>query len=83
MAATAVTATQTGGTANGILVRLLVLTGTAATQNGASGSQTSWGGSGHQVTLTTTEAGSVTWSVEINSFERCAYIGVVLPLYAS
>ena len=67
MAATAVTATQTGGTANGLLVRLLVLTGTAATQNGASGSQTSWGGSGHQVTLTTTEAGSITWSVEINS----------------
>lgn len=51
-----VTATQGGSTANGMALRVMVLTQAAATQNGASG-QVSSSGAG-QVGITTTQAGS-------------------------
>jgi hypothetical protein len=59
-----VTATQGGATANGMLLRLLVLTGAAVVQNGASGTQSA--AAAHTVALMTTVAGSVVWSVTYN-----------------
>src|ERR1700735_3358350 len=47
-----------------MLLRVLVLTGAAAVQNGATGTQSA--AEAHTVALTTTVAGSVVWSVTYN-----------------
>lgn len=59
-----VTATQGGSTANGILLRVKVLTNIAATQNGATKAASGSGGNG-DTTITTTTTGSQVYGASV------------------
>lgn len=59
-----VTATQTASTGNGMALRLYVLTGTAAVQNGAAAAQSATGA--HEASITTTVAGSQVYGAILN-----------------
>lgn len=58
MTTLSVTATEGGNTANGILLRILVLTNAAATQDGATASLSTVASSACQTAITTTQTGS-------------------------
>jgi hypothetical protein len=64
-----VTATQGGVTANGMILRVQVLTGAAAAaaQTGGTGAQSASGGAAHQASVTTTVAGSYVYGAMVNA----------------
>ena len=68
-----VTAAESVATFNGILLQVKVLTGTAATQNGATATQSSSAGAAHEASITTTVTGSQVYAASANVGSAVAY----------